>query len=191
MRVLEAPTYEAFSSDEVLVFLAGGITGCHDWQDQVIEELSKKKHTEKLVILNPRRKNFPISDPNAAREQIAWEFRMLEACDIFSIYFVNSESDQPICMYELGRNICRMEEKHYKGEDILNKIVTVEKGYKRAQDVDIQLGLTGASIEKNMDGNVESHAFEIYTCYRYWAAKKQPGGIKFNPEVIIDYGNND
>ena len=30
-----------------------------------------------LVVFNPKRENFPIDDPNAAYEQIAWEFSWL------------------------------------------------------------------------------------------------------------------
>lgn len=106
MRVITAVENYELEDNEVVVFLAGGITNCPNWQENVINELrSSKDDLENLVIMNPRRENFPIEDPNASKQQIAWEFCGLEACDIFSMYYCDGPSDQPICMYELGRNI--------------------------------------------------------------------------------------
>ena len=86
------------------VFLAGGISNCTDWQSEVIKYLDK----EDITIFNPRRKNFDITDLSATTQQIKWEFNRLEKMDIFSMYFCESKSDQPICMYELGRYVERM-----------------------------------------------------------------------------------
>ena len=105
MKVITAVESYVPSEKDICVFLAGGITNCPNWQNEVIEELRKFKDTDSLVVFNPRRDNFPIHDTNASQEQIAWEFKWLERMDIFSMYFSGSESDQPICMYELGRNI--------------------------------------------------------------------------------------
>ncbi len=44
------------------LFLAGGITGCPDWQRQLRDKLADTP----LTLLNPRRANFPIDDPRAA-----------------------------------------------------------------------------------------------------------------------------
>lgn len=49
------------------VFLAGGITNCPQWQQEVIDRL--QGYEIECTILNPRRANFPIGDPSAAREQ--------------------------------------------------------------------------------------------------------------------------
>ena len=100
MRVITAPEQYERCAGDVTCFLAGGITKCHPWQDKVIEAL-KKVNPEHLVVFNPRRENFPIDDPSAAEEQIKWEFEHLEKVQIFSMYFCQSPSDQPICMYEL------------------------------------------------------------------------------------------
>ena len=129
------------------IFLAGGITGCEDWQKETISHLDEIFYswnwdTSELAIFNPRRENFPIDDPFAAEEQIKWEFNALENCNIFSMYFCNSDSVQPICMYELGRNIVRMKEK-YTQSYRARIVVSVEDGYKRAQDVIIQCRLAG------------------------------------------------
>lgn len=142
MRVITAPESWELDGDEIAVFLAGGICKCPDWQKEVIDILSSmsEESTKKLVIFNPRRENFPIGDPNEAHEQIEWEFHALEGCDIFSMYFCGGESDQPICMYELGRNIARMQMRdplHW--DDRI--IISCEDGYKRGNDVNIQTSL--------------------------------------------------
>ena len=140
MRVIEAPGYyEPFDKD-VSVFLAGGITNCRDWQREVIKQIEDNlSYYDSLVIFNPRRDNFPMNNELAAYQQIQWEFEMIEKCNIFSMYFVSSDSDQPICMYELGRNILRMQTRF--PSDWENRIIiSVEDGYKRKQDVLIQTG---------------------------------------------------
>ena len=170
MRVITAPEKYIRKPDDVTVFLAGGITNCWEWQDKVIELLSETKYINfnNLVIFNPRRKDFPIDDPNAAEEQIAWEFEMLEQCDIFSMYFCAGESDQPICMYELGRNICRMQTRFPINWD-MRIIVTVEKGYKRKKDVYVQTSLAtiGNTDSECCNKNIEEHVNEIIGDYCY------------------------
>lgn len=140
MRIITAPNYyEPFTKD-IRVFLAGGITNCPNWQEEVIKQLEDNYVYDSLVVFNPRRENFPIGDKTAAYTQIAWEFEMLEKCDIFSMYFSSGDSDQPICMYELGRNILRIQTRF--PTDWQDRIViSTEDGYRRKQDVLIQTGL--------------------------------------------------
>lgn len=186
MRVITAPESWELDGDEIAVFLAGGICKCPDWQKEIIDILSgmSEEPTMKLVIFNPRRENFPIGDPNAAHEQIEWEFHALEACDIFSMYFCGGESDQPICMYELGRNIARMQMRdplHW--DDRI--VISCESGYKRANDVKIQTSLATDDMvgvldvlngwDKNNDKTNEylrrNHALMIERSYRKLVAK--------------------
>lgn len=68
MEVITAP--ESFQFATRSVFLAGGITDCPWWQDEIINLLKD----ESGILYNPRRKDFPIGDSMAAKEQIAWEF---------------------------------------------------------------------------------------------------------------------
>lgn len=172
MRVITAPEPLDIKDDEIAVFLAGGITNCEDWQKEVIDLLqynNRPNVIERLVIFNPRRENFPIHDPNAAQEQIEWEFNALEKCDIFSMYFSGGDSDQPICMYELGRNIVRMQMKHpLDWKDRI--VITIEKGYKREQDVRIQTQLACGDlfipVAQWMTFTVETHEDQIMTAYR-------------------------
>ena len=114
MRMITAPEKYERKSGDITVFLAGGITNCHNWQEEILKYLDTDftpEITSKLVIFNPRRKNFHINDPNATEQQITWEFNRLEEADIFSMYFCAGESDQPICMYELGRYISEMQKR--------------------------------------------------------------------------------
>jgi hypothetical protein len=121
MKVITAPKP---IDDAQSVFLAGGITGCPDWQAEVIYMLDEEGFDG--TVYNPRRANFPIGDPTAASEQIAWEFAALERADVRLFWFAGGERVfpesalrsageypgagarysspvQPIALYELGR----------------------------------------------------------------------------------------
>ena len=98
MRVVTAPEECIYLPTDIKCFLAGGITNCPDWQHDVVEVLRgfEAKHLgelDDLVLFNPRRENFPINDPNAALEQITWEFKWLQQMDIFSMWFSGGSSD--------------------------------------------------------------------------------------------------
>lgn len=145
MRIITAVEEYQTAEDEVKVFLAGGITNCPDWQKEVIDNLKKYDakypgELDKLVVFNPRRPNFPIGDPNASREQITWEFNALNEMDIFSMFFTDGPSDQPICMYELGRNILRMQVLNPANYDH-RIVISCDPKYKRFEDVKIQTEL--------------------------------------------------
>ena len=165
MRVVTAVEKYEPKPNDVTCFLAGGITNCPDWQKAVIEKLRRKVGTDNLVIFNPRRDNFPIDDPNASAEQIAWEFNQLEQMDIFSMYFSSGKSDQPICMYELGRNIVNMQMR-FPTDWEHRIVVTVESGYKRENDVVIQTKLATnhnlVSVVDDYEKSVDTHAIKIY-----------------------------
>ena len=141
MKIITAPEIYTPEDYHISCFLAGGITNCPDWQSEVIKQLFDfTLGPFEPVIFNPRRENFPIEDKSAAFQQIEWEYDMLEKCNIFSMYFSSGESDQPICMYELGRNILRIQMRYPSDwEDRI--IISVEDGYRRKQDVLIQTEL--------------------------------------------------
>ncbi len=132
MRYVEAiNNYELYGTDKK-VFLAGGITGCPDWQ----QEMAKQLDSTTLTILNPRRADFPIGDPDAAQEQIKWEYDALRAADVISFWFPK-ETICPIVLYELGawsmtkKPLC----------------IGVHEDYQRKQDVQIQTKLVRPEIE--------------------------------------------
>lgn len=137
MKVITAPAIYTPKENEIKCFLAGGITQCENWQEEVIELLSAESNLDNLVVYNPRRKNFDVFDSAKAQEQIVWEFMQLEKMDIFSMYFCNSPSVQPICWYELGRNLVRMQQRF--PNDWRTRIgITIESDYSREFDVRMQ-----------------------------------------------------
>lgn len=143
------------------VFLAGGITNCKEWQKDVIVELEDCD----ISIFNPRQEHFDITDKNASFKQILWEFERLEKMDIFSMYFCNDNSDQPICMYELGRNIARMQNR-FPNDWEKRIIISVEEGYKRAADVIIQTELCANKLFVDPTGDPFKHAQYIKGAFR-------------------------
>jgi len=158
-QIITAPNIETpvFPS----VFLAGGITNCDDWQQKVIEELKYKD----ITIFNPRQNQFDVTDKSASYRQIVWEYERLEKMDIFAMYFCNSDSDQPICMYELGRNILRMQNR-FPSSWQKRIIISVEDGYKRQEDVIIQTSLCAPDLLVHTGVTPELHAYRIKNSLR-------------------------
>jgi hypothetical protein len=130
MKCIEVPTI--YKGDKRSVFLAGGITGCPDWQSKLINLL----RNEDIVIFNPRRKNFPIHDPTAAEEQIKWEYKYLRRANAVAFWFPK-ESVCPIALYELGA--LSMTKKPL--------FVGVHPDYPRRRDVEIQIKLARPDIK--------------------------------------------
>lgn len=119
------------------VFFAGGITDCPDWQALLRDRLRLVEGT----ILNPRRANFPIHDPTAAAQQIAWEFSMLRQADVISFWFAK-ETLNPIVLFELGAALERVNWQRSGTDEAAQQLVIgVEPGYARTQDVQIQTRL--------------------------------------------------
>jgi hypothetical protein len=166
MKVITAPeSIDKINRKSVSVFLAGGICNCPWWQKDVIKKLEQKGFEG--YVFNPRRENFPMHDPKAAYEQIKWEYEALNEAKIFSMWFCAGESDQPICMYELGRNIAL----HSIGgspfiytEPFTHVAVGIEPGYKREQDVRIQLSLINEELADRISNNLEEHVENIILC---------------------------
>jgi hypothetical protein len=139
---IEAPTeYKKTSNSEMSLFLAGGISGCPDWQLKFMKLVSEERETvtgknNDIVFLNPRRDNFPIGDPSASEAQIKWENFHLKSSDYISFWFCK-ETLCPIVLYELGTWI-KTDKKIFIG---------VEDGYIRKADVEIQSKLERPNIE--------------------------------------------
>ena len=124
MIYVEAPN--VIESDKKSIFLAGGITGCSEWQKELANNIAELD----IVVYNPRRKNFPMDDPTAALAQITWEFNHLQKASMISFWF-GSETIQPIVLFEYGKWI------------VSNKPIAigVDPKYQRKQDVEIQTSL--------------------------------------------------
>lgn len=130
MKYVEAPN--KFWGNEKSLFLAGGITGCPDWQQDVVKALKD----ESITILNPRRKNFPIEDSTASFEQIQWEYCHLRKASAICFWFPH-ETLCPIVLYELG------------AWSMTNKpiFIGVHPNYQRKLDVEIQTGLVRPEVQ--------------------------------------------
>lgn len=114
------------SLDKRSLFLAGGLSGCRDWQKNVISNL----YPLDIILYNPRRAYFDITNLRIAEEQITWEEKMIRTADVVSFYFCR-ETVCPIALYELGN--CNM-----MGKPI---IIGMDPDYSRRKDVEIQTGL--------------------------------------------------
>lgn len=132
------------NSNKRSVFLAGGITDCPDWQFGASILLDLVGYD----VFNPRRMNFPIDDPNAAEEQITWEFNALNLAYAIIFWFPEEEI-QPIALFELGRwtqpglfnHVTERSSKMYKPVAI-----GVDPSYERRQDVEIQVSLARPNL---------------------------------------------
>lgn len=142
MKLIVPP--EEFQGDGVsplrrerTLFLAGGISGCPLWQDEVVEAF---KGTD-IVLLNPRRRDFPMDDPDAAGAQIAWEHEHLrKASDI--LFWFPCETLCPIVLYELGTWTAY----HNAQMRIPRLFIGCHPEYKRRQDVVIQTALVAPHL---------------------------------------------
>jgi hypothetical protein len=115
------------------LFLAGGISGTFDWQADAIARLADLP----LVILNPRRRDFPINDPTAAPAQIEWEYRHLRRATAVLFWFPH-ETLCPIALYELGGRALVREQLLFVG---------THPDYGRRLDVEVQLKLARPEVE--------------------------------------------
>jgi hypothetical protein len=111
-----------------VLFLAGGISGCPDWQSEAVAML---RDTPGLTVLDPRRAAFDHTDPAVATEQITWEHTHLHRADVVLFWFAAGGSVQPITLYELGVHVTRG----------IPLAVGADPGYPRRLDVEVQLAL--------------------------------------------------
>ena len=153
IHYLEAP--EGFHGRLVRpwVFMAGGITNCPDWQQALRTYLNLElgpmandyTSIRSFTLLNPRRENFPINDPCASEEQIAWEYMGFKLADITIFWFAKG-SLNPIVLFELGKHCMHP-----------NIVVGCDPEYARISDVIIQLRLM-------------KPRFKVITCFEPFCA---------------------
>lgn len=122
MKYIEAPNRLVRIPKSI--FLAGGISGCPDWQKEMVELL---KDTD-LTIFNPRRENFDLSNALVTEEQIEWEFDHLR--------WFPKETLCPITLFELGAWSHTMKP----------LFVGMDPDYQRRKDVEVQLKLARADV---------------------------------------------
>lgn len=131
MKYIEIPTeYTQENIGECRLFIAGGITGCPDWQSELVKLLKD----DNIVIFNPRRSNFP-TNIDITEEQIGWEHRYLRRANIISFWF-SKETICPIVLYELGA--WSMTKKKI--------FVGMHPEYSRRKDVEVQTRLVRPDV---------------------------------------------
>lgn len=133
MKYIQCPENMNWWDGTGSIFLAGGITGCPDWQT----ELKDKLFDTKLTLVNPRRENFGETDP---KEQIKWEFHHLRMVDAISFWFP-SETLCPITLFEYG--------KWLGGNRMLSRklFVGCHPDYQRKLDLIVQTELENKEIQ--------------------------------------------
>lgn len=109
------------------IFLSGGISGCRNWQSEMIEKFRK----DEVVLYNPRRKFFDVRKPRISEQQIRWEYSKLRKSDAI-LYWFSKDSLNPIALYELGM---------WGNSRTTLIFVGIEPGYGRERDVVIQTRL--------------------------------------------------
>jgi len=164
MRYVECPEEYYGAGPDISVFLAGGITNCPDWQQEMVTLLSDSD----LTLVNPRRK---LWEDAQAVAQIEWEHRHLTRCDAVLFWFP-SETICPITLYELGA-WCFRPKKIFVG---------CHPNYARKLDVEVQTRLERVNLV------VVSTIRDLAQQVLDWNGKKelnrfhrdadQPGGVK-------------
>ncbi len=161
MKYVECPAERTGAGPDILLFLGGGITNCPDWQKEMVHKLSGTN----LTLLNPRRAEFDVKNPNIAVEQIEWEHRHLTRSDAILFWFP-SETLCPIVLYELGAWNFRPKK----------LFIGVHPQYQRKLDVEVQTRLerVGQVIAYSLD-DLAAQVIE-------WAARKEADRFVRDPE---------
>jgi hypothetical protein len=159
----ECPRVYSDTGDHFSVFLAGGITGCPNWQEYAKNKLLET--CDGLVILNPRRATFDVTDKNASHEQIKWEFDALRKASIVLFWFPHSETSVcPIALYELGVFAQRQQ----FGKSAI--MVGCDPCYARREDVKIQLSLLSKE-DVTIHSSLDALLGDVEKWYSPWKGK--------------------
>jgi len=126
MRYVECPRTFRKEIGEPSLFLAGGITGVENWQQEMVGLL----HDLPVILLNPRRAQFPKDNPNIEVEQITWEYKHFRKATAILFWFTPPTLN-PITLFELGQWSVASK----------NLFIGIHPEYARKQDVEIQMGL--------------------------------------------------
>lgn len=101
---VEPKKYDISNNSCLSIFLAGTIDNgeSYNWQQGVIDNLSNC-NLPNVTIYNPRRDKWePDADEEQMFEQIKWEQKYLNECDII-LMVLKSGSKSPISLLELGQ----------------------------------------------------------------------------------------
>lgn len=159
-RIIQCPQqYHRSNEEERTLFIAGGITGTSDWQQTCTEFLANALPDD-VVLLNPRRSDFDITDPSATDFQIRWEYQHIHDLSDAILFWFTPETMCPITLYELGK---------WSMTD-LPLFVATDPKYARRADVVIQTSLIRPDVI--VHDNIEDMVNEIvehHECFwRIW-----------------------
>jgi Nucleoside 2-deoxyribosyltransferase like len=136
------------------VFLAGGISGCPDWQADATRRLGAAD----VVVLNPRRPTPPGAEEAVA--QIEWEFQHLRLAHA-RLFWFPAESVCPIALFELGA-WTRTNEPLFVGAD---------PDYPRRLDIETQVRLARPDV------SIRRQLAEVCADVTVWAHRVGGGGV--------------
>lgn len=152
MRYVEAPEpYRPLPDDGPSIFLAGGITGCEDWQHRACALLGSAS----VVVFNPRRARYDPARGDSHEQQVSWEQEHLRLADVTLFWFPASDprvTVQPVALLELG---FAMAEAGLSGRSL---VMGVHHDYPRRVDVDLQWHgrFPGAPVYRDLDSTVRA-----------------------------------
>lgn len=158
MNYIEAP--DLWDGKGTGIFLGGGITDCPDWQSDITKKFAAEFISDPVTILNPRRANFPINDPNAAERQIKWEYEHLELATAIVFWF-SPPTLNPIVLFEFGKYMNR-------GRPLF---VGCDPEYARTQDVVIQSQFERPDIK--VAESLEELCSQVVNWYHNWPRRIQ------------------
>jgi len=149
MNYVEAPDMP-LTVMKPIVFLAGGITGCPEWQKEVIAKLA---NVEEGTVFNPRKLSFDLSQPKEAISQIRWEAQWLWTSEIVTFWFCK-ETVCPITLFELG---CHLVRSRLAKVNIPHICIGIEPGYTREFDIREQVKIITPEVPivNSLDGIVD------------------------------------
>lgn len=108
------------------IFLAGGITNCHNWQREMVKNIARLT-SEDLILINPRYEDYSYTE-NKERLQVIWEARHMDMADAI-VYWFTPPTLNPITLFELGRFI----------ESDKKLFIGIDEGYEKRNNVMAQI----------------------------------------------------
>ncbi len=171
---------ENYTKDEndVVCFLGGAFSSSNKWRNDVIlflENIEKDKtlSLDKLVIINPFRKDWNTKNPSDEdlNNEIKWEIKMQNDSDIFVSYFDKNDKDNlPLSLFELGNNMINIKVKFGNNKINYRILPYAHPDYQFFNDLKFQLEalterwktpITLESTEKNIT-SLASKILESY-----------------------------
>jgi hypothetical protein len=134
MKEIQCPARFEPGRDDLSLFIAGGISNCPLWQKEFIGLLDDTD----LVLLNPRRDEYDVTNISLEEEQIKWEFHHLGLASSYVFWFPK-ETLCPITLFELGAVSMGLREKRI--------FIGTHPEYARKRDIKWQMLLRRPEID--------------------------------------------